>query len=917
MSFDSHANFGYSTVRTAPTPSATGTSLTVASAQGALFPAVPFNATVWPNGLNPLASNAEIVRVTNITGDVFTIVRHQEGTTARSIGINDQIAATITAKTLTDVETAIPASTATLPDSTDKRYVTDAELVVLGNTSGTNTGDQTSVSGNAGTATKLATARNISGHPFDGTADISLIASDVGADASGAAAAAQAASQPLDSDLTTIAALDSSTSGAIATDGAGWVKKTYTQFKTALALVKADVGLGSVDNTADTAKPVSTAQQTAIDAKVEDNITDGHTTVAPSGNAVFDALALKAPLASPTFTGTVTVPTPTNDTDASTKAYVDATAQGLSVKQSVRLATAAALPGVNLVGSTLVAVGVGVLTIDGQAVALNDRILVKDQIAQAQNGIYKCTTAGTSLIAFVLTRATDSDTSAEIVGAFAFVEEGTANADSGFVNTNTGTITVGTTAITYTQFSGAGEITAGAGLSKSGNTLSAIDIGLMTDAATTKTTPVNADELPLADSAASFLLKKLTLTNLKAFLKTYFDSLYPSGSGTSSGTNTGDQTITLTGDVTGSGSGSFATTLGAVVDGTKMLGWTVNAQTNTSYTLGSNDRFKIITLNNTGPITLTVPVNSSVAIPVGTEVICTGIGAGRVTVAPDGGVSINIPTGSSLTFQRYQIFRLVKVATNTWEIHEGSRPPDGLTIDFSAGGLLELMGLTGDVTTNAGNPATTIAASAVTNAKMADMAAKTVKMRHTNSAGPPEDTTMANLWSDLGVAITTRSIWVPASKASSTDSGTFVTVGTAPNSIDVVQLADAATQGFYSVECAIPKDASAAQPLNIRIVWGPGSTDGTAHTVRWSVDVLNMAAAAGIVGAGITTAFTGSSAARTANVMVIETSTQIRASVTADDVIRINIRRLGSDGADTYVGAVNVIGFFLDYTASI
>lgn len=73
--------------------------------------------------------------------------------------------------------------------------------------------------------------------------------------------------QPIDADLTAIAALDSSTSGAIASDGAGWIKKTYAQFKTALGLVKGDVGLGNVDNTGDVNKPVSTAQQTAIDAK--------------------------------------------------------------------------------------------------------------------------------------------------------------------------------------------------------------------------------------------------------------------------------------------------------------------------------------------------------------------------------------------------------------------------------------------------------------------------------------------------------------------------------------------------------------------------------------------------------------------------------------------------------------------------
>lgn len=73
--------------------------------------------------------------------------------------------------------------------------------------------------------------------------------------------------QNSDADLTSIAGLDSSTSGAIASDGAGWIKKTYAQFKTALGLVKGDVGLGNVDNTSDANKPISTATQTALDAK--------------------------------------------------------------------------------------------------------------------------------------------------------------------------------------------------------------------------------------------------------------------------------------------------------------------------------------------------------------------------------------------------------------------------------------------------------------------------------------------------------------------------------------------------------------------------------------------------------------------------------------------------------------------------
>lgn len=109
MAFDDHANLAYSTVAVAPTPALSGTSLTVAAGQGALFPTAPFNVTVWPTGVFPLASNAEIVRVTAVVGDVLTIVRTQEGTSARAITVGDQIANTITDKVITDIEAAITA----------------------------------------------------------------------------------------------------------------------------------------------------------------------------------------------------------------------------------------------------------------------------------------------------------------------------------------------------------------------------------------------------------------------------------------------------------------------------------------------------------------------------------------------------------------------------------------------------------------------------------------------------------------------------------------------------------------------------------------------------------------------------------------------------------------------------------------
>lgn len=102
--FDAHKNLAYSTVATAPSPALSGTSLVVAAGQGSRFPAAPFNATVWPANQIPTPANSEIVRITAIATDTFTITRTTESTSARSISVGDQIAATITAKTLTDVE---------------------------------------------------------------------------------------------------------------------------------------------------------------------------------------------------------------------------------------------------------------------------------------------------------------------------------------------------------------------------------------------------------------------------------------------------------------------------------------------------------------------------------------------------------------------------------------------------------------------------------------------------------------------------------------------------------------------------------------------------------------------------------------------------------------------------------------------
>ena len=126
-----------------------------------------------------------------------------------------------------------------------------------------------------------------------------------------------------------------------------------------------------------------------------------------------------------------------------------------------RLATAAALAAVtyNNGNGTLTADANGALTIDGVATVANDRVLIKNQASAVQNGIYKVTTIGSGSAALVLTRSPDEDTAAELTGGtFFFVEEGTANADNGYVATHNGTPTFGSTSIAFQQFSGAGQI---------------------------------------------------------------------------------------------------------------------------------------------------------------------------------------------------------------------------------------------------------------------------------------------------------------------------------------------------------------------------------------------------------------------------------------------------------------------------
>lgn len=147
---------------------------------------------------------------------------------------------------------------------------------------------------------------------------------------------------------------------------------------------------------------------------------------------------------------------PVNPQDAATKAYVDAAAQGLDIKESVRVMT---------VGNIALS---GVQTIDGVTLIAGDRVLVKDQIAGQDNGIYVVASGAWQ-------RSPDANASAEVTsGMYTFIEEGTTGTGSGWVLTTPNPITLGTTPLAFAQFSGAGTVLAGAGMTKTGNVLDVI-----------------------------------------------------------------------------------------------------------------------------------------------------------------------------------------------------------------------------------------------------------------------------------------------------------------------------------------------------------------------------------------------------------------------------------------------------------
>jgi hypothetical protein len=284
------------------------------------------------------------------------------------------------------------------------------------------------------------------------------------------------------------------------------------------------------------------------------------------------AEALLAPLASPHLSGTPTTPTATNGsattqiastafvlgtrpeqlataaadlsmggnkitdlgvplaaTDAATKNYVDGFASGMQMKPTADAATASALfppntyaNGTAGVGATLTATTVGVLIVDGIALVADQLVLVKNEAAQANNGLYIVTTAGTAGVAYILTRVTSMDQPGEFAGAFVPIHAGgTVNANTNWLCNPAGTVTVGTTAISFTQMNSATSLTGGANIQVAGNLISLVSSPALTGNPTTPT--------PTIDTFGTYIVNTAWIAGQMSTLTPWMDGTASAG----------------------------------------------------------------------------------------------------------------------------------------------------------------------------------------------------------------------------------------------------------------------------------------------------------------------------------------------------------------------------------------------------
>jgi len=414
-------------------------------------------------------------------------------------------------------------------------------------------------------------------------------------------------------------------------------------------------------------------------------------------SAIQTQLTARLPLAGGTMTGALTLSgAPTADLHAASKLYVDNVTAGINFHEAVHAASISNLSvvynnGTSGVGATLTAdTNRAFAVLDGESVSLGQRVLIKDQTDAKQNGIYTLTTVGSGSAPWVLTRASDADNSpaGEFKnGDFCLVINGTVNASYGFINNSpTNPIVIGTDNVTYTQFNAGKTVTAGTGLQEATPGNLSIDTATTVDKTTAQTLTnktINGSNntitnvslttgvtgtLPVANGGTG-------VTSIANGIATFWQT--PSSANFASAITDETGTGSL---VFANGATLIAPTLGAAnatsitfSDGTQSMqgvpSLTPIIQKTASYTLSAlTERDDLIEIDSVSATTLTIPLNSAVAFPVGTSLDILQTNTGQVTIAGDAGVTVIATPGLKLR-TRWSSCTLFKRATNTWVVY--------------------------------------------------------------------------------------------------------------------------------------------------------------------------------------------------------------------------------------------------------